>query len=80
MSKTLDPMEDERAMSPWPSRATSTEESASGMDVPAASTVTPITASGMPAHTSAHKTAACGGAVRHGREYEGVCSAALARA
>eukprot|EP00316_Scyphosphaera_apsteinii_P003291 CAMPEP_0119338960 /NCGR_PEP_ID=MMETSP1333-20130426/97278_1 /TAXON_ID=418940 /ORGANISM="Scyphosphaera apsteinii, Strain RCC1455" /LENGTH=99 /DNA_ID=CAMNT_0007350383 /DNA_START=189 /DNA_END=488 /DNA_ORIENTATION=+ len=48
MSNTLEPIEEERAMSPWPSRATNTEDSASGIEVPAANTVTPMTDSGMP--------------------------------
>ena len=47
-SKMLEPIEDETAMSPSPARATMTEVSRSGMDVPAARNVRPITAGGMP--------------------------------
>lgn len=43
MSKMLEPMDEETAMSPKPRRATAREESASGMEVPAASSVRPIT-------------------------------------
>jgi hypothetical protein len=44
----LEPIEDETAMSPLPWRATITEVSKSGTDVPAARNVSPITASGIP--------------------------------
>mmetsp|Transcript_88974 Transcript_88974/g.229555 ORF Transcript_88974/g.229555 Transcript_88974/m.229555 type:complete len:201 (+) Transcript_88974:444-1046(+) len=40
ISKMLEPMDEEMAMSPKPSLATAMEETASGMDVPAARTVT----------------------------------------
>ena len=43
MSKMLDPTEDETAMSPRPLRATMTDVMRSGMDVPAARNVSPIT-------------------------------------
>mmetsp|Transcript_12233 Transcript_12233/g.42959 ORF Transcript_12233/g.42959 Transcript_12233/m.42959 type:complete len:446 (+) Transcript_12233:401-1738(+) len=48
MSKMLEPMEEETAMSPKPLRATITDDSASGIDVPPARMVRPMTASGMP--------------------------------
>merc|ERR1719231_1801779 len=41
MSKILEPMNEETAMSPWPRRATAIDERQSGMDVPAARSVTP---------------------------------------
>mmetsp|Transcript_77884 Transcript_77884/g.208113 ORF Transcript_77884/g.208113 Transcript_77884/m.208113 type:complete len:338 (-) Transcript_77884:1225-2238(-) len=47
-SKMLLPMEEETAMSPSPCLATITEESKSGTEVPAASTVSPATATGTP--------------------------------
>ena len=47
-SKMLDPIEEETAMSPWPRRATATDERQSGIDVPAASTKMPIIESGTP--------------------------------
>jgi hypothetical protein len=43
MSKILDPTEEETAMSPSPLRATMTDVIKSGMDVPAARNVKPIT-------------------------------------
>ena len=51
MSKTFEPIDEESAMSPCPSRATSTDEMASGMDVPAARIVTPMTDSERPIAT-----------------------------
>mmetsp|Transcript_35656 Transcript_35656/g.65999 ORF Transcript_35656/g.65999 Transcript_35656/m.65999 type:complete len:111 (-) Transcript_35656:2195-2527(-) len=48
ISKILLPMELETAMSPSPILATITLESKSGTDVPAASTVYPITTEGIP--------------------------------
>mmetsp|Transcript_19697 Transcript_19697/g.57502 ORF Transcript_19697/g.57502 Transcript_19697/m.57502 type:complete len:244 (-) Transcript_19697:1459-2190(-) len=47
-SKMLDPMDDDTAMSPRPCRATMTEESRSGTEVPAARMVSPMTTSGTP--------------------------------
>merc|ERR1712238_517441 len=43
MSKIFDPIEDDTAMSPSPMRATAIEETASGMEVPAARMVKPRT-------------------------------------
>ena len=43
ISKILDPTDDETAMSPSPLRATITDVIKSGMDVPAARNVSPIT-------------------------------------
>ena len=62
MSNTLDPIDEDTAMSPKPRRATATEESRSGIDVPAAMKLRPITGSEMPAvlptnvaiHTMSH--------------------------
>ena len=48
MSKTLDPIELDTAISPYPLRATNTDAIVSGTDVPAARNVIPITVSGMP--------------------------------
>mmetsp|Transcript_39495 Transcript_39495/g.103590 ORF Transcript_39495/g.103590 Transcript_39495/m.103590 type:complete len:235 (-) Transcript_39495:565-1269(-) len=48
MSKILEPIDDDTAMSPWPRLATAIDESASGIDVPAARRVRPITASPLP--------------------------------
>merc|ERR1711871_186309 len=48
MSKTLEPTALDTAMSPSPSSATEMEPSASGMDVPMARKVRPMTTSGMP--------------------------------
>mmetsp|Transcript_73724 Transcript_73724/g.169038 ORF Transcript_73724/g.169038 Transcript_73724/m.169038 type:complete len:202 (-) Transcript_73724:775-1380(-) len=47
-SKMLLPMDEDTAMSPSPCLATMTEESKSGTEVPAASTVNPATATGIP--------------------------------
>ena len=44
MSKTFEPIAFETAMSPWPCLATSSEPIASGTEVPAARTVTPMIA------------------------------------
>ena len=46
-SKMFDPTLDDTAMSPLPSRATSTDVSRSGTEVPAARKVSPITTVGM---------------------------------
>ena len=46
-SKMFDPTEEDTAMSPLPSRATSTDVSRSGTEVPAARKVSPITTVGM---------------------------------
>merc|ERR1712038_1193073 len=48
MSKMFDPIEDDTAISPNPCFATMTEESKSGIDVPAARTVRPMITTGMP--------------------------------
>merc|ERR1719502_1142865 len=48
MSKMLLPMELDTAMSPCPLLATARLESASGMEVPAARSVSPMTGSGIP--------------------------------
>lgn len=48
MSKTLEPIELDTAMSPYPLRATRTEAIVSGTEVPAARNVMPMTVSGMP--------------------------------
>merc|ERR1719171_1276202 len=47
MSKTLEPIAFETAMSPWPLRATSREPIASGTEVPAARRVQPMIAGWM---------------------------------
>merc|ERR1719261_1706571 len=48
ISKMLEPIDDETAMSPWPFLATARDDRASGMEVPAARSVRPMTGSGMP--------------------------------
>merc|ERR1719171_3337992 len=48
MSNTLEPTALETAMSPSPSAATATDPRASGMEVPMARKVRPMTTSGMP--------------------------------
>ena len=48
ISKTLDPIEFDTAISPYPFRATRTDAIVSGTDVPAAKKVIPMTVSGIP--------------------------------
>merc|ERR1711865_506871 len=47
MSKMLEPIEDDTAMSPWPCLATMTEVIRSGIEVPAARKVRPIIVGGI---------------------------------